>query len=129
MLRIALGYAMTAVSLYLSRCRRGGQLAAVAEPAHGSGRILIIASAGVEHPARAPQSSPSRWGAHRLAVPTAKAPRWAPAEPGRCPGSSPSRTTGLVNGVQDSSAIPANVTTHATTQLEAGVPFTSNSDS
>jgi hypothetical protein len=47
-------------------------LAAVAEPAHGSGRILIIASAGVEPPARAPQSSPSRWGAHRLAVPTRK---------------------------------------------------------
>jgi hypothetical protein len=33
-----------------------------------------------------------------------------------------SLTTGLVNGVQDSSAILANVTTHATTQLEAGVP-------
>ena len=39
-----------------------------------------------------------------------------------------SLTTGLVNGVQDSSAIPANVKTQATTQLEAGVPFTSDTD-
>ena len=39
-----------------------------------------------------------------------------------------SLTTGLVNGVQDSSAIRANVKTQATTQLEAGVPFTSDSD-
>jgi hypothetical protein len=39
-----------------------------------------------------------------------------------------SLTTGLVNGVQDGSAIPANVTTQATTQLEASVPFTSDSD-
>ena len=39
-----------------------------------------------------------------------------------------SLTTGRINGVQDSSAIPANVTTQATTQLEAGVPFTSDSD-
>jgi MFS family permease len=39
-----------------------------------------------------------------------------------------SLTTGPVNGVQDSSAIRANVKTQATTQLEAGVPFTSDSD-
>ena len=39
-----------------------------------------------------------------------------------------SLTTGLVNGVQDSSAIPANVKTQATTQFEAGVPFTSDTD-
>ena len=39
-----------------------------------------------------------------------------------------SLTTGFVNGVQDSSAIRASVKTHATTQLEAGVPFTSDSD-
>lgn len=39
-----------------------------------------------------------------------------------------SLTTGLVNGVQDSSAIPANVKTQATPQLEAGVPFISDTD-
>jgi hypothetical protein len=39
-----------------------------------------------------------------------------------------SLTTGLVNGVQDSSAMRANVKPQATTQLEAGVPFTSDSD-
>jgi hypothetical protein len=39
-----------------------------------------------------------------------------------------SLTTGLANGVQDSSAIPANVKAQATTQLEAGVPFISDTD-
>jgi MFS family permease len=37
-------------------------------------------------------------------------------------------TTGLVRGVQASSAIPADVKTHATTQLAAGVPFISDTD-
>jgi MFS family permease len=37
-------------------------------------------------------------------------------------------TTGLVRGVQASSAIPADVKTQATTQLSAGVPFVSDSD-
>lgn len=37
-------------------------------------------------------------------------------------------TTGLVRGVQASSAIPADVKTQATTQLSTGVPFTSDSD-
>jgi hypothetical protein len=91
-------------------------------------------------PARAPQSSPSPLGrSPSPPSPTAKAPRW-PA----CRTPSPtwclagyrlvgavliaSLTTGLVNGVQDSSSILANVTTQATTQLEVGVPFTSDSD-
>ena len=39
-----------------------------------------------------------------------------------------SLTTGLIHGVQDSSAIPANVKTQATTQIEAGVSFTSDTD-
>jgi hypothetical protein len=40
---------MSALGVSLSmRCRRGGQLAAVAEPPSGFGRILIIASAGAE---------------------------------------------------------------------------------
>ena len=39
-----------------------------------------------------------------------------------------SLTTGLVNGVRDSSAIPADVKTQATTQLSAGVPFISDTD-
>ena len=72
--------------------------------------------------------------------PTAKAPRWVACRTpvtnlGASLGTAlvgavliASLTTGLVNGVQDSSAIPANVTTQATTQLEAGVPFTSDSD-
>lgn len=37
-------------------------------------------------------------------------------------------TTGLVHGLQGSSAIPADVKTKATTQLSAGVPFISDSD-
>jgi MFS family permease len=37
-------------------------------------------------------------------------------------------TTGLVRGVAASSAIPADVKTHATTQLAGGVPFISDSD-
>jgi MFS family permease len=37
-------------------------------------------------------------------------------------------TTGLVRGVEASSAIPADVKTHATTQLAGGVPFISDSD-
>lgn len=37
-------------------------------------------------------------------------------------------TTGLIGGVQASSAIPADVKTSATTQLSAGVPFVSDSD-
>jgi Na+/melibiose symporter-like transporter len=39
-----------------------------------------------------------------------------------------SLTSGLVNGVQASSAIPADVKTQATTRLSAGVPFISDSD-
>ena len=39
-----------------------------------------------------------------------------------------SLTTGLVNGVQASSAIPPDVKTQATTQFAAGVPFISDSD-
>jgi len=39
-----------------------------------------------------------------------------------------SLTSGLINGVQASSAIPADVKTQATTQLSAGVPFISDSD-
>ena len=37
-------------------------------------------------------------------------------------------TTGLVRGIQASTAIPANVKTQATTQLSGGVPFISDSD-
>jgi MFS family permease len=37
-------------------------------------------------------------------------------------------TTGLIGGVQASSAIPADVKTSATTQLSSGVPFVSDSD-
>ena len=86
-------------------------------------------------PARAPQSSPSPLGrSPSPPSPTAKAPRWAACrthrhQPGASLGTAlvgalliASFTTGLVNGVQDSSAILANVTTRATTQLEAGVP-------
>jgi MFS family permease len=39
-----------------------------------------------------------------------------------------SLTTGLVHGVQASSAIPADVKTQATTQFAAGVPFISDTD-
>jgi MFS family permease len=39
-----------------------------------------------------------------------------------------SLTGGLINGVQASPAIPADVKTHATTQLAAGVPFVSDTD-
>ena len=39
-----------------------------------------------------------------------------------------SLTTGLVNGVQASLAIPPDVKTQATTQFAAGVPFISDSD-
>jgi MFS family permease len=39
-----------------------------------------------------------------------------------------SLTTGLIHGVQASSAIPANVKTQATTQFAAGVPFISDTD-
>jgi hypothetical protein len=127
---------MSALGVSLSmRCRRGGQLAAVAEPPSGFGRILIIAAASsspgagaaiVTIPVGRSPSPPS---------PTAKAPRWAACrtpsrhQAGASLGTAlvgavliASLTTGLVNGVQDSSAILANVTTHATTQLEAGVP-------
>jgi MFS family permease len=37
-------------------------------------------------------------------------------------------TTGLVRGIQASTAIPADVKTQATTQLSGGVPFISDSD-
>jgi MFS family permease len=37
-------------------------------------------------------------------------------------------STGLINGVQASSAIPASVKTQATTQMAAGVPFVSDTD-
>jgi hypothetical protein len=113
------------------------QLAAVAEPARGCGRILIIASAGVEPPARAPQSSPSPLGRSPSRRPRPRKRRGGrPAEqrhqPGCLAGHRPGRCCAHRqphhNGVQDSSAIPANVTTQATTQLEAGVPFTSDSD-
>jgi MFS family permease len=39
-----------------------------------------------------------------------------------------SLTTGLIHGVQASSAIPADVKTHATTQFASGVPFISDTD-
>ena len=39
-----------------------------------------------------------------------------------------SLTTGLIHGVQASSAIPADVKTQATTQFAAGVPFVSDTD-
>ena len=39
-----------------------------------------------------------------------------------------SLTTGLIHGVQASSAIPADVKTPATTQFAAGVPFISDTD-
>jgi MFS family permease len=39
-----------------------------------------------------------------------------------------SLTSGLIHGVQASSAIPADVKTHATTQFAAGVPFISDTD-
>jgi MFS family permease len=39
-----------------------------------------------------------------------------------------SLTTGLIHGVQASSAIPAGVKTQATTQFAAGVPFVSDTD-
>ena len=39
-----------------------------------------------------------------------------------------SLTSGLINGVQASSAIPADVKAQATTQLSAGVPFISDTD-
>ena len=39
-----------------------------------------------------------------------------------------SLTTGLVNGVQASSAIPPDVKTQATTQFAAGIPFISDTD-
>ena len=39
-----------------------------------------------------------------------------------------SLTTGLIQGVQDSSAIPPDVKAHATTQFAPGVPFTSDTD-
>ncbi len=39
-----------------------------------------------------------------------------------------SLTSGLINGVQASSAIPADVKTQATTQFAAGVPFVSDTD-
>ncbi len=115
------------------------QLAAVAEPARGCG-ILIIASAGVEPRRGRRNRHHPRWGGRRLASPTRESaevgglqnhrhqPGWlAGHRPGRCVLIA-SLTTGLVNGVQDSSAIPASVTTQATTQLEAGVPFTSDRD-
>jgi hypothetical protein len=109
------------------------QLAAVAEPARGCGRILIIASAGVEPRRGRRDRHHPRWRSPSPPSPTAKAPRWAACRHRQQPGASlgtalvgavliANLTTGLVNGVQDSSAIPANVTTQATTQLEAGVP-------
>jgi hypothetical protein len=39
-----------------------------------------------------------------------------------------SLTAGLIHGIEASSAIPADVKTHATTQLSAGVPFISDTD-
>lgn len=39
-----------------------------------------------------------------------------------------SLTAGLLRGIEASSAIPADVKTHATTQLSAGVPFISDTD-
>lgn len=39
-----------------------------------------------------------------------------------------SLTAGLIHGIESSSAIPADVKTHATTQLSAGVPFISDTD-
>jgi hypothetical protein len=110
------------------------QLAAVAEPARGCGRILIIASAGVEPRRGRRNRHHPRWAGHRLRRPRPRKRRGGrPAEHRHQPGTSlgtalvgavliANLTTGLVNGVQDSSAIPANVTSQATTQLEAGVP-------
>jgi hypothetical protein len=55
--------------IYIYAVHTWGQLTAVAEPPSGFGRILIIASAGVEPPARAPQSHHLCWGGHRLRRP------------------------------------------------------------
>jgi hypothetical protein len=60
---------MSARSCLLYLCGTWRQLAAVAEPARGCGRILIIASAGVEPAAQRRNRHHLRWGGHRLAVP------------------------------------------------------------
>jgi hypothetical protein len=57
------------------------QLAAVAEPARGCGRILIIASAGVEPRRGRRNCHHPRWAVTVSSPPTAKAPRWAACVP------------------------------------------------
>ena len=119
------------------RCRR--QLAAVAESARGcqdpdhrlgrsralgAGAAIVTVPLG-RSPSRRPRPRKRRGGWPAEHPSPTWVPRWA-----RLVGAVriASLTTGLANGVQDGSTIPANVTTQATTQLEAGVPFTSDSD-
>ena len=74
---------MSALGVSLSmRCRRGGQLAAVAEPPSGFGRILIIAAAS---------SSPGA-GAAIVTIPVGR----SPSPP------SPDRESAEVGGLQNS---------------------------
>jgi hypothetical protein len=53
----------------------------LAEPARGCGRILIIASAGVEPRRGRRNRHHPRWAVTVSSSPTAKAPRWAACVP------------------------------------------------
>jgi hypothetical protein len=117
--------------LLSTRCRRavgrGGRAGARLrqDPDHrlGRSRALGVGAAIVTIPlGRSPFAVPDRESAEVGGLQNTHhqpgCPRWA-----RLVGAVriASLTTGLVDGVQDGSAVPANLTTQATTQLEAGV--------